>query len=115
MNQRAIADTIRTHNKIFWYTYVLCLNNGKYYTGHTQDINERILRHANGMVPYTAPHRPVKLVFYCAFPDKYLAIAFEKYLKSGSGRAFMNKRLIRREGKVTPNEGRHSRNTPTGV
>jgi putative endonuclease len=28
------------------------------------------------------------------FTDKYKAFAFEKYLKGGSGRAFMNKRLI---------------------
>ena len=30
---------------------------------------------------------------YCAFPDKYKALAFEKYLKSHSSRAFANKRL----------------------
>jgi len=28
-----------------------------------------------------------------AFPDKYKALAFEKYLKSHSGRAFTKKRL----------------------
>jgi hypothetical protein len=34
------------------------------------------------------------LVFYCAFADKYRALEFEKYLKSGSGRAFMQKHLF---------------------
>jgi putative endonuclease len=34
-----------------------------------------------------------QLTWYCAFPDKYKALAFEKYLKSHSGRAFANKRL----------------------
>jgi predicted GIY-YIG superfamily endonuclease len=38
--------------------------------------------------------KPWKLVWYCAFPDKYKALAFEKYLKSHSGRAFAKKRLL---------------------
>ncbi|MDX2095626.1 MAG: GIY-YIG nuclease family protein, partial [Alphaproteobacteria bacterium] len=37
---------------------------------------------------------PWELVWYCAFPDKYKALEFEKYLKSHSGRAFANKRLL---------------------
>jgi putative endonuclease len=100
--RRASADVIRFDSLKFWYVYILCINNGKYYTGYTQDLNERLFRHQNGMVPYTAPHRPVRLIYYCAFPDKYMAIAFERYLKSGSGRAFANKRLIQRKlmGKV---------------
>ena len=36
---------------------------------------------------------PVKLNTYIAFYDKYKAFEFEKYLKSGSGRAFAQKRL----------------------
>jgi predicted GIY-YIG superfamily endonuclease len=45
-------------------------------------------------VPATKNIRPVSLLTYLAFTDKYKAIAFEKYLKSGSGRAFMKKRLV---------------------
>ena len=33
------------------------------------------------------------MIWYCAFPDKHRALAFEKYLKSHSGRAFAKKRL----------------------
>jgi putative endonuclease len=36
---------------------------------------------------------PWELKWYCAFPDKYKALAFEAYLKSHSGRAFAKKRL----------------------
>jgi predicted GIY-YIG superfamily endonuclease len=53
-----------------------------------------MLRHAKGGVSYTAKRLPIELLFYCAFKDKYVAIAFEKYLKSGSGSAFMKKRLV---------------------
>jgi hypothetical protein len=37
--------------------------------------------------------KPWRLVTYIAFSDEKKAVAFEKYLKSHSGRAFANKRL----------------------
>jgi putative endonuclease len=93
-DQRASADTVRSTKQQFWYVYILSLSNGKYYTGYTQDIDERYNRHQNGMVAYTASYRPLELVYYSAFRSKILAIEFERYLKSGSGRAFTSKRLI---------------------
>ena len=42
---------------------------------------------------HTAKFKPWELVWYCAFPHKYKALEFEKYLKSHSGRAFAKKRL----------------------
>jgi putative endonuclease len=51
-------------------------------------------RLTDGHVLATKLLLPVQLIFYCAFKDKYKAFEFEKYLKSGSGRAFMQKRLI---------------------
>jgi hypothetical protein len=36
----------------------------------------------------------MELIFYCVFKEKYRAFAFEKYLKSASGRAFMKKRFL---------------------
>src|SRR5215831_9296048 len=50
-------------------------------------------RHSAGRSAHTAKFKPWKLVWYCAFPDKYKALEFEKYLKSHSGRAFAKKRL----------------------
>ena len=76
------------------YVYILLCANGKLYTGCTNNLRDRFQRHTNGLVESTRNLLPVKLIFYCAFPDKYKAFAFEKYLKSGSGRAFKNKRLI---------------------
>jgi putative endonuclease len=76
------------------YVYILLCANGKLYTGCTNDLRDRFQRHKSGDVESTKDLLPVKLLFYCAFPDKYKAFAFEKYLKSCSGRAFKNKRLI---------------------
>jgi putative endonuclease len=46
-----------------------------------------------GGSPHTSKYRPWKLVAYFAFEEKSTAMAFEKYLKTGSGRAFAEKRL----------------------
>ena len=77
-----------------WYVYILKCQNGKSYVGCTSDLKERIKRHQDGHVSFTRMKRPVILIFYCAFRDRYKAYFFEKYLKSGSGRAFAKRRLI---------------------
>jgi putative endonuclease len=64
------------------------------YTGCTEDLKERFERHTKGYVPATKPRLPVELLFCCAFKDKYKAFEFEKYLKSGSGQAFMSKGFV---------------------
>jgi predicted GIY-YIG superfamily endonuclease len=81
-------------NKSMYYIYILKCGDGLTYTGCTKDLKERFGRHKNGAVPATKLRLPIELIFYCAFKDKYKAFEFEKYLKSGSGRAFMQKRFI---------------------
>jgi hypothetical protein len=49
--------------------------------------------HNAGKSPHTAKYRPWQLIWYCAFAEKAPALAFEKYLKSHSGRVFTHKRL----------------------
>lgn len=77
-----------------YYVYLLKLNNDSVYTGSTPDLYERVKRHENGLVKSTKDHRPLELVWYCAFENRLAARRFEDYLKSGSGQAFRNKRLI---------------------
>ena len=77
-----------------WIVYILKCNDGTYYTGCTSDITDRLYRHNNGQVKYTSSRLPVDLIVTINFYDKYKAYNFESYLKSGSGKAFMNKRLI---------------------
>lgn len=77
-----------------WYVYILKCNNGDFYKGCTNNIEDRILRHTKGYVESTKNLLPVNLITYIAFTDKYKAYEFEKYLKSGSGRAFTNKHFI---------------------
>ena len=77
-----------------YYVYILKCSNGKPYTGCTDNLKNRIERHKKGYVPATKPILPIKLISYFAFTNKYTAFDFEKYLKSGSGRAFLKKHDI---------------------
>ncbi|MDA0346955.1 MAG: GIY-YIG nuclease family protein [Verrucomicrobia bacterium] len=63
------------------------------YTGFSSDLEKRLAKHNAGGNRSTAPFRPWKLVFYAAFEKKESALDFEKYLKTGSGKAFARKRL----------------------
>jgi putative endonuclease len=77
-----------------YYAYLLRLSSGNYYSGFSSNLKRRFEAHANGDVPQTRNYRPLELVFYAAFETKIKALGFEKYLKSSSGFAFRNKRLI---------------------
>jgi len=77
-----------------YFVYILKCSDKKPYTGCTKDINKRLIRHNSGHIPATVGRLPVKLITYTVFENKYKAFEFEKYLKSGSGRAFANKHLI---------------------
>ena len=74
-----------------FYVYILLCSDNKKYLGCTDNLKERIVRHEKGGVPSTKDRLPIKLISYFAFSNKYTAYNFEKYLKSGSGRAFMEK------------------------
>jgi predicted GIY-YIG superfamily endonuclease len=76
-----------------YYVYSLKCKDG-FYVGCTDNIKERLQRHQKGQVPATANRPPISLEFYFAVDGKYKAFEFEKYLKSGSGRAFIKKHLI---------------------
>jgi predicted GIY-YIG superfamily endonuclease len=57
----------------------------------TDDLRARLAKHNAGEVPHTSKYRSWRLRIYFAFSDEARALAFEKYLKSGSGRAFAKK------------------------
>ena len=79
-----------------YYVYLLkSVNNPlKSYIGYTTDIEKRLDAHNSGNSVHTKQDKPWKLVTYIAFDCKLKAMAFEKYLKVGSGKAFANKRFL---------------------
>jgi predicted GIY-YIG superfamily endonuclease len=66
----------------------------RFYTGFTEQIDYRLKEHNTGKSTHTNKYRPWKLMYYSAFVNKKDALDFEKYLKTASGIAFRNKRLI---------------------
>jgi len=63
------------------------------YIGITADLKKRFAAHNEGRSKHTSKFKPWKLETYMAFSEDEKAQEFEKYLKSGSGRAFAEKRL----------------------
>jgi predicted GIY-YIG superfamily endonuclease len=74
-----------------YFVYILACSDNKPYTGCSANLKERLEQHRKGRVLATKKRLPVKLISYIAFNDKYKAFEFEKYLKSGSGRAFFKR------------------------
>ena len=81
-----------------YYVYILrSLDNPKrLYLGCTQDIGKRLVEHNRGDSTYSKTFAPWNLEAYLAFKDREIAEKFEKYLKSGSGHAFLKKRFLPR-------------------
>lgn len=65
----------------------------KYYTGLTSDVARRVSEHYAGRCSHTADHGPWSLDVAIEFADERRAVAFEQYLKSGSGVAFAQRHL----------------------
>jgi len=63
------------------------------YVGFTKDLEARIVCHNAGRSKHTSKYRPWKLLMSMNFANEKKAMAFEKYLKTQSGRAFARKRL----------------------
>ena len=78
-------------------TYVYILRTvetpERFYVGVTTDLRTRLQKHNSGSVKHTSKYAPWTIKTYVAFSDSSQAIAFEKYLKSASGRGFARKRL----------------------
>ena len=60
----------------------------RHYVGITNDIRARLEWHNNGPCGHTVGHRPWSVAVSIEFSTEQEAVHFEKYLKSGSGRAF---------------------------
>lgn len=77
------------------YVYILQSEHdaGNFYTGITKDLHATLSKHHAGDVVHTAKPQPGRIKSYVAFTDDTRAFEFEKYLKSGSSRAFAKKHL----------------------
>ena len=68
----------------FW-CYILRCSDGRYYTGHTDDLDRRIAEHNHGgFCDFTSRRRPVQLVWSEDFPTRLEALEAERRIKPWS-------------------------------
>ena len=80
---------------MFHYIYILKsdIDPARHYVGMTDDLQKRLAAHNSGKVSHTSKFKPCSIETAIAFSDKSKATAFERYLKSGSGREFSRRHL----------------------
>ena len=73
-----------------YFVYILkSQSTGKFYTGQTSNLENRIEVHNRGLSPYTKGRGPWILIYYEEFSSRGLAMKREKFLKSGKGREYL--------------------------
>ena len=86
---------LRKRDKVMFYVYILkSVGVDWRYVGYSSDLKERFRQHNNGKVKATRNYRPFELACYIAVMDKETALKLERYFKSGSGIAWMNRHLL---------------------
>ena len=76
----------RVNGKVMAFSlYILQCSDGTLYTGHTDDLDERMRQHDAGKHDsYTASRRPLKLLHVEEFESRYEALTMERKLKGWS-------------------------------
>ena len=77
-----------------YYVYCVITVDHKLYIGSTRDLRRRMDEHNSGKSKYLIGKLPVKLDFYISVKTEEKARELEKYFKTGSGRAFLRKRIL---------------------
>lgn len=80
-----------------YYVYLIKSINfpKQHYVGFSEDQEQRLKDHNDGKSTHTNKFKPWELICYFAFLNIQTAKDFEKYLKTGSGRAFLKKHFLK--------------------
>jgi len=85
---RGLRRDLRMENTRIVYILRSLADPDRHYTGRTSNVTRRLEWHNAGLNTHTARHRPWQLLVSMEFHDHVAAARFERYLKTGSGRAF---------------------------
>jgi predicted GIY-YIG superfamily endonuclease len=79
----------------FYYVYIIqsLSDTGSFYTGFTENLEQRLQDHNSGKNLHTSKSRPWRIKTALSFTDRQKALDFERYPKTPSGRAFAKTRL----------------------
>ncbi|PIU41032.1 MAG: excinuclease ABC subunit C [Candidatus Omnitrophica bacterium CG07_land_8_20_14_0_80_42_15] len=76
------------------YILISATHPNRYYIGYTTNLKDRLIQHNTKDSGYSKRYAPWQVVTYITFNDSHNALKFEKYLKAGSGQAFLKKHLL---------------------
>ena len=74
-----------------YFVYILfSQSGGRYYIGHTQDIENRLAEHNNGEGKFTSNYAPWTLMWSKAMPSRSEAMKLENKIKKRGARRFLS-------------------------
>jgi putative endonuclease len=77
-----------------YFVYILLSQkDGKFYTGYTSNLGERVIEHNSGKVASTRNRIPLDLVYFEGCFNQADALHREKYLKTTYGKRYIKNRL----------------------
>ena len=80
----------------FYYVYVLrSKKTDQWYTGYTEDLRKRFKEYNDSKSTYTKKRGPYELIYYESYKNEDDARSRELQIKSGTGKAYLRKRLNR--------------------
>jgi predicted GIY-YIG superfamily endonuclease len=90
------------------FVYILRSDSDRdrHYVGITSDPERRLEWHNHGPCGQTLRHGPWSFVVVLEFPTERQAVRFERYLKTGSGRAFATRHFG--DVEPAPTDGKHT-------
>jgi putative endonuclease len=78
-----------------YFVYVLKSKiNSQLYKGITNDLERRISEHNQGKHKYTSQFLPWEIAYFEEFATLHEARSRELFLKSGTGREFLKRKLL---------------------
>jgi putative endonuclease len=73
-----------------FFVYILKNSSGKFYTGQTNDLENRIVRHNSGFVRSTRAGIVWKLVYSTKVNSRLEALLLEKRIKKRGAQRYLN-------------------------
>ena len=76
------------------YVIISETHSDRYYIGSSSRPRARLDEHNAGKNPSTVGSIPWRFAAIFSFPSEHQARSFERYLKGGSGRAFLRRHIL---------------------
>jgi predicted GIY-YIG superfamily endonuclease len=76
------------------YVIISETHSNRYYIGFSSRPQDRLAEHNAAKNPSSASFGPWRFAAVFSFPSEPLARRFERYLKGGSGRAFLRRHVL---------------------